>query len=52
MQGTVCLVLIRNIVNIQPIPVCHISNEREQIYNLLFMSRGYTLRVMIKLIYY
>ena len=43
------------IPDIQPIPVCHISNERVQtsdnIYNLLFMSRDYTLIVMIELIY-
>ena len=55
----ICLFLIRNVLNIQPlrvchivlniqpIPVCHISNEREhipdQINNLLFMSRDYTL---------
>ena len=38
-----------------PISACDISKERKQIsaqiYNLLFLSRGYTLRVIIKLIY-
>ena len=41
--GTFVWFLICNILNIQPIPMCHISNEREQIpdemYHLLFMGR-------------
>ena len=41
--------------NTQPISVCDISKERKQIsaqiYNLLFLSRGYTLRVIIEWIY-
>ena len=44
----------RSDFNIQPISVCHVLNERklisDQIYNLLFLSRGYTLRVMIEII--
>ena len=38
-------VFIHNVLNIQLIPACHISNEGEQIpdqiYNLLFISRDY-----------
>ena len=45
--------LICNVLNIQPIPVCHVSNERklisDQLYNLLFLW-DYTLRVMINLL--
>ena len=41
--------------NTQPISVCDISKERKQIsaqiYNLLFLSRDYTLRVIIEWIY-
>ena len=47
---------LRSDLNIQPISVCDISNERKQIsdqfYNLLFLSKGYTFRVMIDLIYW
>ena len=41
--------------NTKPISACDISKERKQIpaqiYYLLFLSRGYTLRVIIELIY-
>ena len=41
--------------NTQSISACDISKERKrisaQVYNLLFFSRGYTLRVVIELIY-
>ena len=37
--------LIRTVLNIQPIPMCHTSNERKQtpdeIYNLLFLKMNY-----------
>ena len=45
----------RSNTNTQPISACDISKERKQIpaqiYNLLFLSRGYTLRVIIEWIY-
>ena len=45
----------RSILNIQPIAVCHIWNERKQIfdqmYNLLCLSRGYAFWVTIEWIY-
>ena len=45
----------RSVLNIQPISLCHISNERKQIfdqvYYLLFLSRGYAFLVMIEWIY-
>ena len=45
----------RSNLNIHSIPTCNVSKERKQIlaqiYNLLFLSRGYTLRVIIKWIY-
>ena len=38
-------------LKIQTISACHVSNERkqisDQIYNLLFLSRGYTYRVEV-----
>ena len=33
--------LIRNVLNIEPIPVCHISKERDDIYNQLFIVTIY-----------
>ena len=43
------------LISIHSISACHVSNERKQIsaqiYDLLFFSRGYTLRVMMEWIY-
>ena len=46
----------RSDLNIQPIAAYHVSNEKhtqmfDHICKLLFLSRGYNLRVMIELIY-
>ena len=47
---------INSVLNIQLISVYHVSNERKHfsdlIYNLLFLSSGYTLTVMITLIHW
>ena len=45
----------RSDLNIHSISTCNVSNERkqisDQIYNLLFLSRGYAPGVMINFIY-
>ena len=49
------MIFLRSNPNTQPISVCDISKERKQIsaqiYNSLFLSRGYTLKVIIEWIY-
>ena len=50
-----CLVSPRIGLNSHSSSACHVSNERKQIsaqiYDVLLFSRGYTLRVMMELIY-